>query len=283
MNKKHQKLSEFVFLLRQDKTAIVGFVIIGIVILLGLFAPLIVPYDPYSAYPDQARLAPCLAHPFGTDEAGMDIFSRCIYAIRIDVLIGVSGTLISLLLGIPLGLIAGYYEKTVGEVILRLADLVQAFPVFVLAMALVAILGQKVQNILFAIAFLNIPAYLRFVRAEVISMKQRPFVEAAKCAGKSDMQIMFKDLLPNSLRPALVQASVNIGSAILLTSGLSFIGAGVRVPTPEWGSMISIGAPLIISGQWWGAFFPGVSIAITVLGFAFFGDFIRKYLDPEGR
>lgn len=277
------KSSVFVHMLKHDTIGKIGLIIIIAIMLLGIFAPFIVPYDPFTAYPSQARLKPSADHLFGTDESGMDIFSRCIYAIRIDVLIGVSGTLISLLLGIPLGLIAGYFEKYTGQIILRSADLLQAFPVFIFAMALVAILGNKVENIIFAIAFLNIPIYMRFVRAEVIALKGRPFIEAAQCAGKSNFQIMFKDLLPNSVRSALVQASINIGGAILITAGLSFIGAGVRVPTPEWGSMISIGAPLIISGQWWAAFFPGVSIAVTVLGFAFFADFIGKYLDPERR
>ncbi|MCC8179504.1 MAG: ABC transporter permease [Planctomycetes bacterium] len=274
---------EFWYLLKQNRSAQLGAAIIILVLLLGIFAPFIAPYGPETANPTHSRLPPGWQHFFGTDETGMDIFSRCIYAIRIDVFIGVTGTLVSLLFGIPLGLLAGYYENWLGEIIMRVADLVQAFPVFILAMALVAILGNNVHNILFAIAFLNAPIYLRFVRSEVLALKKRPFVEAAQCAGMSDRRIMFVELLPNSLRPALVQASVNIGAAILLTAGLSFIGAGVRVPTPEWGSMISIGAPLIISGQWWSAFFPGISIAVTVLGFALFGDFLRLYLDPERR
>lgn len=274
---------EFLGQLRKSRAAQLGIAIIAAVLLLGLFAPYVSSYHPETAYPGQGRLPPGAEHLFGTDETGMDIFSRCVHAIRIDVFIGVAGTLLSLLIGIPLGLVAGYYENLLGEVVMRLADLVQAFPVFILAMALVAIMGNNVQNILFAIAFLNIPIYLRFVRSEVLTLKKRPFVEAARCAGMSDARIMFVELLPNSVRSALVQASVNIGAAILLTAGLSFIGAGVNVPTPEWGSMISIGAPLIISGQWWSAFFPGVSIAFTVLGFALFGDFLRGYLDPERR
>lgn len=282
MKTKH-KGSQFFNVLKKNRMAMLGCIIIIVVLLLGIFAPFVSSYDPEMANPADSRLPPSLKHLFGTDESGMDIFTRCIYAIRIDVFIGVTGTLISLLIGIPLGLIAGYFEKVIGEIIMRLADLVQAFPVFILAMALVAILGNNVQNILFAIAFLNAPIYLRFVRSEVLAIKSRPFVEAARCAGMSDLRIMFGELLPNSLRSALVQASVNIGAAILLTAGLSFIGAGVKVPTPEWGSMISIGAPLIISGQWWSAFFPGLSIAITVLGFAFFADFLRIYLDPERR
>lgn len=282
MEKKNQR-REFWYLLKKNRSAQIGVFIIIAVLLLGILAPYITTYGPETANPAHSRQAPGWQHLFGTDETGMDIFSRCIFAIRIDVFIGVCGTLLSLLFGIPLGLIAGYYENLLGEVIMRLADLVQAFPVFILAMALVAIMGNNIHNILFAIAFLNIPIYLRFVRSEVIALKKRPFVEAASCAGMSATRIMFVELLPNSLRPALVQASVNIGAAILLTAGLSFIGAGVNVPTPEWGSMISIGAPLIISGQWWGAFFPGISIAITVLGFALFGDFLRIYLDPERR
>lgn len=186
-------------------------------------------------------------------------------------------------LGIVLGLLVGYYEGIFGEVVMRLTDLMQAFPAFILAMALVAVLGNKLSNILFVVAFINIPIYLRFVRGEVLAMKSRPYIEAAHAAGMTPFTIMFKELLPNSLRPALVQASINIGGAILLTAGLSFIGAGVKVPTPEWGSMISLGAPLIITKQWWAAFFPGACIAITVLGFALFGDFLREYLNPERR
>lgn len=194
-----------------------------------------------------------------------------------------AGAFVSLLIGIPIGLLAGYYEGLVGEVILRLADLIQAFPAFILAMALVAVLGNSTQNILMVVAFVNVPIYTRFVRGEVLAMKSRPFIEAAQAAGMSPLRIMFKELLPNSLRPALVQASINIGGAILLTAGLSYIGAGVNVPTPEWGSMISIGAPLILTGQWWAAFFPGVCIGVTVFGFALFGDFLRIYLNPERR
>ena len=276
-------LKDFLFMLRKDRQGQIGFAIVLLVLLLGVAAPAIVPYDPVRTNPADHRMAPCLAHFFGTDEAGMDIFSRCIYAIRIDVFIGFSGTMLSLLAGIVLGLLAGYYEGVFGEVVMRIADLFQAFPAFILAMALVAVLGNNMQNIIFVIAFVNAPIYLRFVRGEVLALKSRPFVEASHAAGMSDTTIMFRQLLPNSLRPALVQASVNIGAAILLTAGLSFIGAGVSVPTPEWGSLISTGAPLILTGQWWCAFFPGVSIAFTVLGFAFVGDFLRLYLNPERR
>ena len=272
---------DFWYALRQSKGGLAGFIIIMITLLMAIFAPIIAPYHPEQAVPEASRLAPSFDHLFGTDETGMDIFSRVVYAARIDVTIAVVSTIFSLLIGVPIGLAAGYREGLFGEITMRIADVVQAFPVFILAMALVSILGNNVQNIIFAIAFLNAPIYLRFVRSEVLSIKHRPFVEAARCAGMSNIKIMFKELLPNSLKPALIQSSVNIGWAIMLTAGLSFIGAGVNVPTPEWGSMISIGAPLIITGQWWSSFFPGVAIGITVFGYALFGDFLRLYLDPE--
>ena len=276
-------INDFFVMLKKNKQGTIGLILMLVIILLGVLAPIVAPYDPEMTNAAHARLGPSLAHLFGTDETGMDVFSRCIYAIRIDVVIGVCGTFVSLLIGIPIGLLAGYYEGLVGEVILRLADLIQAFPAFILAMALVAVLGNSTQNILMVVAFVKVPIYTRFVRGEVLAMKSRPFIEAAQAAGMSPLRIMFKELLPNSLRPALVQASINIGGAILLTAGLSYIGAGVNVPTPEWGSMISIGAPLILTGQWWAAFFPGVCIGVTVFGFALFGDFLRIYLNPERR
>lgn len=276
-------MKEILYLLKKERTARIGLVIVVAVILLGVFAPVIAPYDPVTANASHSRMAPCAEHIFGTDASGMDIFSRCIYAIRIDVMIGVCGTLFSLFIGIPLGLVAGYYEDLIGEFILRMADLLQAFPAFILAMALVAATGNDVKNIIFVIAFLNAPIYIRYVRAEVLSLKKRAYIEASHAAGMSNMYIMFVQLLPNSVRPALIQASINIGGAILLTAGLSFIGAGVPVPTAEWGSMISTGASMILTGQWWAAFFPGISIGITVLGFALTADFVRLYLNPERR
>lgn len=277
------KDSLFIKMLKKNRAGRIGLSIMLIVMFLGIFAPVIAPYSPIDTNAADSRMAPCPTHIMGTDETGMDIFSRCIYAIRIDVFIGVAGTAISLAIGITLGLLVGYYEGIFGEIVMRLTDLMQAFPAFILAMALVAVLGNNLSNILFVVAFINIPIYLRFVRGEVLAMKSRPFIEAAHAAGMPPLTIMFKELLPNSLRPALVQASINIGGAILLTAGLSFIGAGVKVPTPEWGSMISLGAPLIITKQWWAAFFPGACIAITVLGFALFGDFLREYMNPERR
>ncbi len=278
-----EAIRDFSYNLGRKPAGLIGLSLVLIMILGGVFAPLLSSYDPEEPVTADNRMAPNTRHWFGTDETGMDILTRVMYAARIDISIGLLGTLISLAIGIPIGLIVGYYERTFGEVAMRLADLIQAFPVFILAMALVAALGNKIENVVVAIAFVNAPIYLRLVRTEVLSIKHRPFVEAARCGGRSDFSIMFGDLLPNSVRPTLIQASVNVGWAILLTAGLSFIGAGVQVPTPEWGSMISIGAATIITGQWWASFFPGLAIMVTVLGFALFGDFLRVYLDPERR
>jgi peptide/nickel transport system permease protein len=225
----------------------------------------------------------------GTDVSGMDIFSRVIYSGRIDLTIALFGTLFSLLIGSPLGLIAGYFSGTKGvwgwisEGIMRSADVLQAFPVFVLAIGLVAALGQSVRNVIFAIAFVNAPIYLRLLRTQALSLRERRFVEAARVAGNSELRIVFRHILPNAAAPAIVQLSVTMGWAVLLTAGLSFVGAGVEVPTPEWGSMIAVGAQNMITGQWWPALFPGIAIALTVLGFALVGDSLEFMLDPVRR
>lgn len=278
-----QKIKNFFYYLFKDKTGAIGFIIILLSVTITLAAPLIAPHDPESPIPSENRMPPNEKHWFGTDETGMDIFSRVVYAGRIDLTIGILSTFFSLLIGVPIGLIIAYYEGVPGEIIMRVMDVVQAFPVFIFAMVLVAVLGNNIENIIAAITFLNAPIYLRLVRSEALSYKTRPFIEAAKCTGNHPLKIIFAELLPVSMRPALIQASVNIGSAILLTAGLSFIGAGVRAPTPEWGSMIFLGADSIITGQWWSSAFPGIAIAVTVLGFALFGDFLRNYLNPERR
>jgi peptide/nickel transport system permease protein len=167
--------------------------------------------------------------------------------------------------------------------VMRAADVLQAFPVFVFAIALVASLGQSLQTVIIAIAFVNTPIYLRLMRAQVIAIRQMRFVEASLVAGLSDLQTVLRHVIPNALGPVLAQLSVNIGWAILLTAGLSFIGAGVRAPTPEWGSMIAMGFQNVVTGQWWPSVFPGIALAITVFGFALIGSSIETMADPVQR
>jgi peptide/nickel transport system permease protein len=225
----------------------------------------------------------------GTDAVGMDIFSRVIYAPRVDLSIALAGTLISAVIGTLVGALVGFYQAGRGlrsmlsGLVMRAADVLQAFPVFVFAIALVASLGQSLQTVIIAIAFVNTPIYLRLMRSQVVAIRQMRFVEASVVAGLSDLQTVLRHVIPNALGPVLAQLSVNIGWAILLTAGLSFIGAGVRAPTPEWGSMIAMGFQNVVTGQWWPSVFPGIALAITVFGFALIGSSIETMADPVQR
>jgi peptide/nickel transport system permease protein len=283
------KAELFLLVLRQRPLFAFGYALILAIVVLALLAPLVAPYNPEEANAAITLQAPTGAHLLGTDISGMDIFSRIIYSARIDLVIAVLGTAFSLLIGLPLGLIAGYFAGVrgvwgaVSEVMMRIADVVQSFPVFVLAIALVAALGQSARNVIVAIAFVNAPIYLRLLRTQALSLRERRFVDAARVAGNSELRIVFRHILPNAMGPAIIQSSVNMGWAVLLTAGLSFVGAGVRVPTPEWGSMIAVGAQNMITGQWWPALFPGIAIALTVLGFALIGDSLELMLDPVRR
>lgn len=260
-----------------------GISILLLNIILMIFAPIIIPYAPEEIFPNDVRQPPSKEHYFGTDQSGMDVFSRVLYAPRIDLTIALVSTALSLIFGVGTGLVVGYWENPLTESVLRVADLLQAFPVFVLAMALVSVTGQKMINVIIVVALLNAPIFMRLMRSGVLSTKKNTYIEAARCSGNSDMRIVFRHILPNIINPAIAQASICFGQAILLTSGLSFIGAGVPVPTAEWGAMIAVGAPTIILGEWWSSFFPGLAIAITVLGFALVGDNLKSLLDPTKR
>lgn len=268
--------------IRSRPSAMVGTVIVLVFLVMTIFAPFIAPFDPETPTAE-FRTAPSSRHWFGTDPAGLDVFSRVVYAARVDLVVGLVGTAISIAIGIPLGLLVGYYRGFFSGLVLRIADLLQAFPVFVLAMAVVAIAGPSIRNVILVIGVLNVPIYVRLVRSQVLAFRERPAIEAAKCVGNNDYGILRNYLLPNTIEAALVQSSVNVGWAILLTASLSFIGAGVPVPTPEWGSMVGIGAPMMILGEWWAAFFPGLAIGLCVLGFAMVTDAIRVLVNPERR
>ena len=263
-----------------------GYIIVVLIIFIAIFAPLFAPFDPIKSDAKNYLKAPQWPYLMGTDATGMDVFSRVLYAPRVDLAIALLGTLLSAILGVILGSIAGFYDssgKAAGfssAFIMRSADVVQAFPVFVFAIAVVAVLGQSIQSLVMAIAFVNAPIYLRLMRSQCLSIRRMRYVEAAYIAGTSDMKIILSHVIPNSIAPLLAQLSVNIGWAILLTSALSFIGAGVEAPTPEWGSMISMGFQNIVTGHWWPSIFPGLALALTVLGFALVGSSIEILADP---
>lgn len=267
----------------------VGYVIVVAVALAAILAPVIALYSPIEANPESFLEPPSWKHPFGTDAVGMDIFSRAVYAPRIDLTIAVLGTLISAVLGTAAGALVGFYSTGRGIrvwlsfAVMRAADVLQAFPVFVFAIALVASLGQSIQTVVIAIAFVNAPIYLRLMRSQVLTLRSMRYVEAAQVAGLSDLRTIRRHIIPNAIAPILAQLSVNVGWGILLTAALSFVGAGVRAPTPEWGSMIAMGFQNVVTGQWWPSVFPGLMLAITVFGFSLVGSSIEALADPVKR
>lgn len=282
---------------RRDWLFGIGLAIVTIVVVLAAIGPWIAPYDPTSITPRIVEPPPALSqvpgllwetitgtleHPphwMGTDASGFDIFSRVISAPRIDLSIALAANGLSLFVGVLLGLLAGYYRNIATGLLMRVSDVLQSFPVFISAMILVALAGRSTTNIIIALALLYTPIYIRLTRAEVMSQKVRGYVEAARAMGNTEITVALRHVLPNSLMPALIQASVTIGFAILLTAGLSFVGAGVRPPTPEWGLMISTGANQIILGEWWPSVFPGIAISLTVFGFAVLGNALERRYD----
>ena len=265
-----------------------GFLVITVNLGLALFGPAIAPF------PTQAPSGPALDPPgsrhwFGTDASGMDVFSRVLAAPRIDLAIALVSTTIAFCFGVSLGVVSGYFAqgrpvgRAVSALIMRAAELFQSFPIFVFALALVGFSGPSLQKVIMALAFLNIPFFLRLTRAAVLQVRSRTYVEAALCAGNSELRAAFVHVMPNALAPALVHFSTTIGFSILLTAGLSFVGAGVPPPTPELGLMIQAGAQTMMTGHWWNAVFPGLALAVTVLAFSLFGDNLRIYLDPTNR
>jgi peptide/nickel transport system permease protein len=264
---------------RTQPTAVLGLAIVSVAITLAVVGPVIAPFDPEAAIPGNQLRPPGARHIMGTDSNGMDVFSRVIASPRTDLTIAILGTLGAIALGVPLGLIAGYYRGVLSELLMRVSDIVQSFPVFLLGMALVVVTGQEIKNVIYVVAAINCPIYVRLVRSQVLFLRERPFIEAARVLGGRDRWLIREHILPNAIGPVIANASITIGWAILLTAGLSFIGAGVRVPTPEWGSMIAVGAKNVYTGEWWPSVFPGAALALTVLGFALLGEALVRVTD----
>ena len=271
------------YVLSENLVTLGAFALFTAFVLLAVLGPFIAPYDPLATDTARAMQAPSLAHWFGTDSLGRDILSRIIVATRLDFGIAVAAVALSFVFGIGLGLAAGFFGGWWDRIILRLADTIMAFPLFVLAMGIVAALGNSVANIVYATAIINLPFYIRVARAEANVRRNAGFVEAARLAGNSDWRILSHHIFPNILPPAMVQVSLNMGWAILNAAGLSFIGLGVRPPIPEWGIMVAEGATYIISGEWWVAFFPGMVLMLAVFCFNLLGDGLRDIIDPRRR
>jgi peptide/nickel transport system permease protein len=271
------------YLIRTRPAALAGMVIVTMALTLAVVGPAVAPFDPTTAIPGDQLQPPSFRHLMGTDGNGMDVFSRVIASPRTDLTIAIFGTLGAIVIGIPLGLLAGYYRGFASELLMRVSDIVQSFPVFILGMALVVVTGQEIKNVVYVVAIVNFPIYVRLVRGQVLFLRERPFIEAARVLGARDRWLIREHIFPNAIGPVVANASITIGWAILLTAGLSFIGAGVRVPTPEWGSMIAVGAKNVYTGEWWPSVFPGIALAITVLGFALLGETMVQMTDSTRR
>ena len=264
----------FVSILKGSLLTKIGLLLVIVFVMLAIIGPYITPFDTTAAT-DSVNQAPSGKHWFGTDASGFDIFSRVVAAPRIDVTIAVVATLLSLVIGSLVGLLASFFRGWAGELVMRFSDTVQAFPLFVLAIVVVVGFGRSYVVIVIVIALLNVPIYLRLIRAEVLSLRERTFVEAARATGDRGVSIAIRHVLPNAMTPGFAQASITFGYSIIITAGLSFIGAGVQPPTPEWGSMIAAGKDGIIIGQWWTSVFPGLPMSACVFGFAVVGEAVQ--------
>lgn len=252
-------------------------------IVLAIFGPWIAPYDPLASNTTEALQPPSARHWFGTDALGRDILSRIVVAAQLDFGIAISAVFASFMVGAALGSMAGFYGGWWDRIVSRLADTIMAFPLFVLAMGIVAAMGNTIANIILATAIINLPFYIRVSRTEVNVRRNAGYVEAARLTGNSDLRILALHIFPNVLPPMMVQISLNMGWAILNAAGLSFIGLGVRPPQAEWGIMVAEGATYIISGEWWVALFPGAVLMTAVFCFNLLGDGLRDIIDPRQR
>ncbi len=271
------------YLLAENPVSAMAFVLFALILLLALLGPWLVPYDPLATYAGEPLQPPSAAHWFGTDNLGRDVLSRVVVATRLDLTIALVAVALSFVFGSALGAMAGYYGGWIDRLSGRLLDTIMAFPLFVLAMGIVAAAGNTVENIVYATAIINLPFYARMARAEVNVRRNAGFVQAARLSGNSDWRILALHIFPNTLPPMMVQISLNMGWAILNAAGLSFIGLGVRPPTPEWGIMVAEGANFIISGEWWLVVFPGAALVLAVFTFNLLGDGLRDLVDPQRR
>ena len=267
------------------ENAVTGFAfgLFVLIVLTALLGPSLVPFDPLASDTAAAMQPPSARHWFGTDQLGRDVFSRVIGATRLDLSIAVLSVVLVFLMGGLAGVAAGFFGGWTDRIVGRIGDTIMAFPLFVLAMGIVAALGNTVQNIVIATAIVNFPLYARIARSEANIRREAGFVQAARLSGNSEARILLTQVLPNIMPIMIVQMSLTMGYAILNAAGLSFIGLGVRPPTAEWGIMVAEGAAFMVSGEWWNAFFPGAALMTAVFCFNLLGDGMRDIFDPQRR
>ena len=268
---------------KKNKTAMAGLIVIVLFVLIGIFAPVLSPMDPLEQNIEMRKLPPFSeGYILGTDDLGRDMLSRLLYGARISMIIGVISVGISLVFGVTVGVISAYFGGIVDKIIMRLIDIMLAFPYILLTIVIVAVLGPSLVNAMIAIGISQIPKYARIVRASVLAEKENDYVLAERALGASDVELMFKSILPNCLAPVSVQATLGIGTAILESAALSFLGLGAQPPTPEWGLMIASSKEFVTSA-WWIVTLPGIATLLAVLGFNLLGDGLRDVLDPRMR
>jgi peptide/nickel transport system permease protein len=267
--------------LAERKSALAGLVFIVILILVAVFAPLIAPYGVVE-FTDGVLEGPSLRHPFGIDQIGRDVFSRVVLGSRISLSVGLLAVSISLVFGVTLGVLAGYYRGWLDNVFMRAMDVIMAIPYVLLAVLIAAVLGPSLQNGIIAIGIVRIPRFARVARAATISTARLQYVEAARCIGASDRRIILREILPNILGPLVVYATLSLGEAILAAAVLSFLGLGAQPPTPEWGAMLQEAQRYLTTAPYL-SMFPGFFVFATVLSFNLLGDGLRDLLDPKSR
>jgi peptide/nickel transport system permease protein len=266
--------------LRRQRLALVGGGVLILLVFVALLAPLLAPQDPLAQDLYGRLQAPSLEHPFGTDDFGRDILSRIIYGARISLRIGLVAITAALAVGTVLGLLAGYWGGAIDTLIMRIMDLLLAFPSILLAIAVVAVTGPGIDNAIMAVSVVLIPQFARLVRSSVLSVREMAYVEAARALGAGQARILLISVLPNCMAPIIVQTTLSLGTAILDAAGLSFLGLGAQPPTPEWGAMLAGGRELLLEAPWVMTF-PGLAIFAVVLALNLFGDGLRDALDPK--
>ena len=284
--KTRSRRQDFLNAFFSNRLAIFGTAVMSIFILMAVFAPYVAPYSPLQQHLPQKFEGPTLAHPFGQDELGRDILSRVIYGARISLTAGLAAVALATVVGTIIGLAAGYLGRWPDSLLMRLMDVLLAFPSILLAIVIVSILGPSLPNAMLAIGIVFIPQIARVVRSAVISVRERDYIEAERALGAGNIQIVFSGILPNSMAPLIVQATLTLGTAIVDIAALSFLGLGARAPTPEWGAMLydafRSGFGVFLQGQH-ALIFPGIAIALAVLSVNFIGDGLRDALDPRHR
>jgi peptide/nickel transport system permease protein len=272
--------------LARDRSAALGMVVIVLTAAMAVLAPVLSPSDPVKnslvdrLTPPRWNAGGSAKHPLGTDTLGRDVASRLLYGARVSLIVGLSAVAIAGVLGVALGLVSGYYRGWPDDVLMRLGDVQLAFPVLVLAVAVLAVLGASLTNVIFVLGVTGWITYARIVRGEALSLRQREFVEAARALGATDRYLVWRHIFPNVVPPVIVVATFSVARTIIAEASLSFLGLGIPPPTPSWGAMLDEGRNYITTG-WWLALFPGVAILLLVLGINLVGDWLRDALDPR--